>query len=228
MSKDIAELLPIVREKAAQLIGLCKTGGIDILVTSTYRSIQEQDEIYAQGRTKPGAIISNAKGGQSFHNWRVAFDVVPLVGGKATWDDHELWERIGKIGEVVGLEWGGRWTGFVDKPHFQFTQGYSYQDFIDGKVDPKKFQVEVKDVVITPPVTSQNDTETTKQLETLKGITADIGEDTRPIYKSASKVVFISIALATCVALFTGEISQENFMLLATGAFSYYFANKSS
>jgi len=223
MSKDIAELLPIVREKAVTLIGLCKTQGIDILITSTYRSIQEQDEIYAQGRSKPGAIISNAKGGQSFHNWRVAFDVVPLVGGKATWDDHALWERVGKVGEALGLEWGGRWEGFVDKPHFQFTQGYSFQDFIDGKVDPKKFQLETKPDPVASPVEPQNAPETPKVLNV---VDSSFKEDTRPIYKSASKVVFVLMGVAAVGALFYSKLSEENFMLLATGAFSYYFANK--
>lgn len=167
MSKELHELLPIVQEKANTLIKLCKAQDIDVLVTSTYRSIEEQNEIYAQGRTKPGAIVTNAKGGQSFHNHRVAFDVVPLVAGKAVWDNKELWEKIGKIGEAVGLEWGGRWKSFVDKSHFQFTQGYTFDDFNNGRVDPAKFALTGKpvEVPVTPSEKPQNAPEQAKPPE---------------------------------------------------------------
>ena len=214
MTKDLNELLPLVKEKAESLLSMCKNQGVDLVVTATYRSSQEQEELYAQGRTKPGSIVTNAKGGQSFHNHRVAVDVVPVISGKAVWDNNELWEKVGRIGESLGFTWGGRWD-FVDKSHFQLDLGYTFQDFIDGKVDMTKYAVKPK----TAP-------ETTKEIKVLPSTTSDFSEDTRAIYKSASKVVFISLALTACAALFTGYIKEENFMLLATGAFSYYFANK--
>jgi len=133
-SRDIAELHPKVKEMAEAMLALCKDNGIDIILTSTYRDIESQNTLYAQGRTSPGKKVTNAKGGQSMHNWRVAFDVVPIVNGKAVWNDDNLWNRVGEIGESVGLEWGGRWSKFIDKPHLQFTQGLTLADFNAGKM----------------------------------------------------------------------------------------------
>jgi peptidoglycan L-alanyl-D-glutamate endopeptidase CwlK len=62
----------------------------------------------------------------SWHNYRLAFDCVPLVNGKAEWNDKELWTTVGEIGEAIGLEWGGRFTA-VDCPHFQLTKGKTIQ-----------------------------------------------------------------------------------------------------
>lgn len=119
---------------AEALLILCKDKGIDVILTSTYRDKESQDALYAQGRTTPGKKVTNAKGGQSMHNWRVAFDVVPVINGKAVWNDDNLWNRVGEIGESVGLEWGGRWSKFIDKPHLQFTQGLTLADFNAGKM----------------------------------------------------------------------------------------------
>lgn len=119
---------------AEALLILCKDKGIDVILTSTYRDKESQDALYAQGRTTPGKKVTNAKGGQSMHNWRVAFDVVPVINGKAVWNDDNLWNRVGEIGESVGLEWGGRWSKFIDRPHLQFTQGLTLADFNAGKM----------------------------------------------------------------------------------------------
>lgn len=136
-SRKIEDLHPIVKVKAEQFIKKCDEAGIDLLVTSTYRDNESQAELYAQGRTKPGKIVTKAKPGQSWHNWRVAFDVVPLRNGKPVWGtsgpDGILWETIGKIGESVGLEWAGRWKTFKEFAHFQYTGGLTLKDFQSGK-----------------------------------------------------------------------------------------------
>jgi peptidoglycan L-alanyl-D-glutamate endopeptidase CwlK len=136
-SRKIEDLHPIVKAKAEQFIKKCDAAGIDVLITSTYRDHESQSELYAQGRTKPGKIVTKAKAGQSWHNWRVAFDVVPLRNGKPVWGtsgvDGELWEKVGKIGESVGLEWAGRWKTFKEYAHFQYTGGLTLADFQNGK-----------------------------------------------------------------------------------------------
>lgn len=132
-SRDLNELHPEVKRRAEAFIASCKKVGIDVLVTSTYRDAASQNALYAQGRTSPGRIVTNAKAGQSFHNWRVAFDFVPIVGGKAAWNDNALWMKCGEIGESVGLEWAGRWKKFKEFPHMQFTGGLSLADFQSGK-----------------------------------------------------------------------------------------------
>lgn len=136
---DISLLLPKVELMAKDFISKCKAQGIDIIITSTYRSSEEQDRLYAQGRTTSGNVVTNAKGGQSFHNWKVALDFCPVKNGVAQWNDKALFNKIGQIGESCGFEWGGRWTSFLDLPHLQFTAGYTLDDFQKGNVDYSKF-----------------------------------------------------------------------------------------
>jgi len=122
LAKINPQLANRIRLAAADL----KAQGITIRVTSSYRTFAEQDALYAQGRTKPGNIVTNAKGGQSLHNYGLAVDVVPIVNGQPKWDVPEsTWQKIGAAGKKQGLEWGGDWTSFKDRPHFQMTGGKS-------------------------------------------------------------------------------------------------------
>ena len=136
-SRSLDDLLPPVRARAQAFLDACKREGIDLLVTSTFRDLESQAALYAQGRTAPGKRVTNAKPGQSYHNWRVAFDVVPLRDGKAVWNttgaDGKLWERIGQLGEAAGLEWAGRWKTFREYAHFQYTGGLSLAQLAAGK-----------------------------------------------------------------------------------------------
>lgn len=132
-SRKLEDLHPKVKELCEKHIAACDAADIDLLITSTYRDIESQNALYAQGRTTPGNKVTNAKGGQSFHNWKVAYDVVPIVGGKAIWDDDNLWRRIGKLGTNLGLEWAGNWKTFRETAHFQLTGGLTIKDFQDGK-----------------------------------------------------------------------------------------------
>lgn len=136
-SRKITDLHPRVAAMATRFITECEKRGIDLLVTSTYRDAESQDALYAQGRTVPGKIVTKARAGQSWHNWRVAFDIVPLRAGKPVWGtngpDGKLWETVGSIGESCGLEWAGRWKTFKEYAHFQYTGGLTLADFKAGK-----------------------------------------------------------------------------------------------
>jgi peptidoglycan L-alanyl-D-glutamate endopeptidase CwlK len=132
-SRDLADLLPRTSAKVSNMITGCKDAGIDLLVTATYRDNEAQDALYAQGRTVLGNRVTNVKGGDSFHNYRVAVDVVPIVNGKCVWDDLTLWARIGAIGTQCGMEWGGYWERWKDKPHFQDPNGYSINQYKRGE-----------------------------------------------------------------------------------------------
>lgn len=136
-SRSITDLHPKVQVMVNAMIETCNKAGFDILITSTYRDAEAQNSLYAQGRTIKGAVVTNAKGGQSFHNYRVAFDIVPLRNGKPVWGtkgaDGKLWKDIAKIGKSCGLEWAGDWKTFVEYPHFQYTQGLTLKDFQLGK-----------------------------------------------------------------------------------------------
>ncbi len=137
-SRSLDDLLPQVKALAEKFISRCKEEGIDLLITSTYRDKESQAALFAQGRTAPGKIVTNARAGQSFHNYRVAFDVVPLRNGKPVWntanEDAVLWKKIGAIGKECGLEWAGEWRTFKEFPHFQYTGGLTLADFQAGKV----------------------------------------------------------------------------------------------
>ena len=133
-SRSLDDLNPKVKKLAEQFIKACRDAGIDILIYSTYRDAESQNELYAQGRTKPGRIVTNAKAGFSYHNWRCAFDFVPIVNGKARWDDSAAYALCGNIGEDLGFEWAGRWSGKLKEvAHMQFTGGLSIFDFQKGK-----------------------------------------------------------------------------------------------
>ena len=114
-------------------VARCKAQGIDVLITSTYRDFVSQNALYAQGRTTSGKKVTNAKAGQSFHNWKVAFDFVPIVNGKAQWNDLKTFTKCGEIAESIGLEWAGRWVRFKEMAHCQYTGGLKLVDFQAGK-----------------------------------------------------------------------------------------------
>lgn len=142
-SRRIEDLHPKLRPIAEQFLRECELRGLDVLVTCTYRSNAEQEALYAQGRSKPGAIVTKARAGQSRHNntqngapAALAFDVAPLRHGKPVWgtkgngidndpsdddkDDLELWQRLGEIGMKLGLNWYGKpGAPFREYPHFE-------------------------------------------------------------------------------------------------------------
>jgi peptidoglycan L-alanyl-D-glutamate endopeptidase CwlK len=133
-SRSLDELVPPAKERVERFIALCDENGIDLLVTSTYRDHESQNALYAQGRTKVGKVVTNAKAGESYHNWRCAIDVVPLINGKPNWDSSDpVWARIGELGEQAGLEWAGRWRTFKELAHFQYTGGLTLTDLKNGQ-----------------------------------------------------------------------------------------------
>lgn len=132
-SRHLADLHPTVEKKAIAWLDDCKSHGMDILVTSTYRDIESQNSLYAQGRTKPGGRVTNAKGGQSYHNWRVALDFVPMVHGKPDWKDIAKFRAAAELAKKQGFEWAGDWKTFKEYAHIQFTGGLKISDFKAGR-----------------------------------------------------------------------------------------------
>jgi hypothetical protein len=122
--KNIATLKPEARGPmtsfVAQAKAWAKERGLDISVVEGYRSPERQAELYAQGRTKPGPIVTQAKPGQSRHQSARAIDVVITRDGKPV-DEKRLWAQLGRIGQEMGLEWGGSWKSIYDPEHFQFN-----------------------------------------------------------------------------------------------------------
>lgn len=141
----IADLHPKLREEALEIYKeICEalTGRALCRFAFTLRTIEQQDALYAQGRTKPGKIVTNAKGGQSMHNYGLAIDIVLLIDKdkngsyeSASWetnvdfdgDGKADWQEVVKVFKSYGWEWGGEWK-FVDMPHFQKTFGKSLKE----------------------------------------------------------------------------------------------------
>jgi len=124
--KNLATCKPPVAELGRVLITAAKEKGINAKVICGSRSYAEQNDLYAQGRTLPGKIVTKAKGGQSWHNFGMAFDIgIFSPDGKKYYGESAAYQVCGEIGEKLGLEWGGDWD-FVDEPHFQYNpKGYT-------------------------------------------------------------------------------------------------------
>jgi peptidoglycan L-alanyl-D-glutamate endopeptidase CwlK len=126
-SRSLDHLRSDVRARAKRHIEACEAEGIDLLVYCTYRSNVEQDIEFAKGRTIPGSVVTNARGGQSKHNHMeagipasLAYDCIPVVNGKAQWSNVNLINKVGLLGEGVGMVWAGRWRGKLrEAVHFE-------------------------------------------------------------------------------------------------------------
>lgn len=121
MSRDVTKLHPELQKKISKLKTECAKQGLIIGISECHRTVAEQDNLYAQGRTAPGKKVTNAKGSDfsSMHQWYVAFDFYRADGKGAFNDSDGFFKKVGKIGKKLGLEWGGSWTSIHDKPHFQ-------------------------------------------------------------------------------------------------------------
>jgi peptidoglycan L-alanyl-D-glutamate endopeptidase CwlK len=128
VSRDIEDLHPRLRLLCRNFLTLTRNEDIGTFLTCTYRSVAEQDELFAQGHTAPGRIVTNAKGGQSAHNHTengapaaLAFDIAirNTSNSSLNWDTHHPhWKWVGEIGKSLGLTWGGDWR-IRDYPHFE-------------------------------------------------------------------------------------------------------------
>lgn len=130
-TRAIQALDPRVQSLYARFSAAMTAARIDFIVTCTYRNDEEQAALYAQGRTAPGRIVTNAKPGESMHNKTnadgtpasLAFDIAILENGKIDWSTaNPKWKQAGAIGKSVGLEWAGDWTTFKEYPHFQLPK----------------------------------------------------------------------------------------------------------
>ena len=133
----ISKLHPSVRDEVTKIIEEINTkfltGRAKVRIAQGLRTFAEQDALYAQGRTKTGKKVTNAKGGQSVHNFGFAVDIVLIIDGKeASWDTKKEWDgdKVADWDECVkvftkyGWSWGGSWASFKDMPHFDKI-GYS-------------------------------------------------------------------------------------------------------
>lgn len=122
--RDIKQLHPQLQLKIAELQLLCKKKGLNIGIGECLRTVAEQDALYAQGRTKPGLKVTNAKGStySSQHQWGIAFDFYRNDGKGAYNEAGDFFGRVGALAKQIGLGWGGDWKSPVDKPHIYLKE----------------------------------------------------------------------------------------------------------
>lgn len=140
-SRKLDDLDPHVRIMARELLARSAAAGIPLTVTFTLRSMATQAALYAQGRTCPGCVVTNARAGYSYHNYGLALDVVPTeLLRLPRWGDtpeHQahtdaLWAKVGATGKAVGFRWGGEFSRLPDRPHFEWSGGLTLADLRAG------------------------------------------------------------------------------------------------
>ena len=146
--RGIEHLHPELQVCVKKFLDECKKQGLNVLITETLRTQQEQEALYAQGRTTSGKIVTNCRGYQSPHCWGVAFDFCRNVKGKEYDNSDGFFERVGKIAKTVfdnteyDLFWGGDFKSFVDRPHVEmikYLPNNSTKTLINTYGTPEKF-----------------------------------------------------------------------------------------
>ncbi|WP_257391545.1 M15 family metallopeptidase [Cytobacillus gottheilii] len=139
-------LHPAVALKRDELMSLAAEQGIQIVITADFRSFEEQNQLYEQGRSTEGNIVTNARGGESYHNYGLAIDFALMtIDGQVVWDMEydgngngvPDWDEVVSIAKDLGFAWGGDWRNFKDYPHFQMTFGLSISELQRGKRPPE-------------------------------------------------------------------------------------------
>lgn len=123
MGRDPSKLHPDLQKILAEFRKKCKAAGLNVLITETFRTTAEQNALYAKGRSKPGKIVTRAKGHsyQSPHQWGCAFDFCENVKGKE-YANASFFRKCGAIGKSLGLFWGGDFRTFEDTPHLEYPR----------------------------------------------------------------------------------------------------------
>jgi hypothetical protein len=122
----LSTLTPDTREKVEQLLAEAQAQyGYNLKVVSARRGCAEQAKLYAQGRTAPGKVVTNAQGCKSWHVLGRAVDIAFVSPNPSPQD----WDNLGAIGEALGFKWGKRFSGTLnDLPHFEYHPGMKIED----------------------------------------------------------------------------------------------------
>lgn len=138
-SRDIDRLRPDVAANCRIWLELCKEAGLNVLVTQTVRDKEYQEYLYAQGRTRPGGIVTNGRT-PTFHadNVGCAFDFCKNIKGHE-YDDNAFFAKAAALAKGMGFSWGGDWKSFVDKPHIQWDNGgeWTSKMILAGNLPPE-------------------------------------------------------------------------------------------
>ena len=141
------KLNDLVEVKSKLLVNEAARKGIRVVITDDFRSAKDQDALYAQGRSTDGNVVTNARGGESYHNYGLAIDFALAApeGEQLIWDmDYDGngnsksdWKEVVEIAKNLGFEWGGDWAKFKDYPHLQMSFGLTINDLQNGVLPSK-------------------------------------------------------------------------------------------
>lgn len=137
--KTIATLAPDFAKRVKDWYEACIDSGIELLIYCGYRSFDEQEKLYRQGRSGSGRIVTNARGGQSFHNYGRAIDFVPISNGKADWDDTKSYKKAqdkAKKFNLRALSW--------ETPHLEDENYPSWRSLLS------EFPTQVRELTAQP------------------------------------------------------------------------------
>lgn len=139
--RDISALSPLAQKACNLFLKECKEAGLNVLITETHRSQARQDYLYAQGRTRPGQVVTWTK--NSRHTSKMAWDICKNVRGQE-YSDAKFFEQCGKIAKKLGITWGGTWKT-PDRPHFEIDSKWKYEEEEEVKVEKDKIIVDGKE-----------------------------------------------------------------------------------
>lgn len=130
-NSDLACLHPVFRQKATDLLAALAKESIPFRLFEGFRSAERQQYLYAQGRTRPGKIVTKARPWASYHQYGLAGDFVLYENGKWSWDSSgkraRQWARLRAIGKQLGLE-----SLSFELAHLQLA-GLRIQDLAAGR-----------------------------------------------------------------------------------------------
>lgn len=150
---SITGVHPIVLDQKNKLVAQTRELGIKIIITDGYRSNEEQERLYKQGRSAKGDIVTNARAGESMHNYGLAIDfALRLNDGSVIWDleydgngnGKSDWMEVVAVAKDLGFQWGGDWTNFPDYPHLQMDFGLTIKELKRGKQPPMESDEHLK------------------------------------------------------------------------------------
>lgn len=132
--KKLNELHPDLRSLTILAWSECELAmpdNVKLWIDQALRTFDQSNELYAKGRTVPGDIVTNAKAGQSYHNYGLAFDFHMITNGKDDWSVGPLWRKVADIMKSHGFAWGGDFKSILDQPHFEYTFGYNWRALLE-------------------------------------------------------------------------------------------------
>lgn len=136
-SRDLKDLRADVRANVEILLELCRAQEMAVLITQTKRDNEYQAYLYAQGRTRPGSIVTNSKT-TTFHGAGLAVDFCQNIKG-AEYKEAAFFQNVAILAKHMGFSWGGDWISFPDFPHLQWDNHGKYTTAMlrAGKICPQ-------------------------------------------------------------------------------------------